>query len=507
MKMKKLTALLLTAALALGTLTASGQEETPQTDEGDYYEIVMAVPTLGAEPSGLADVEAALNAEVGPELGVKVTMYPISLADLYSQQTLLVSSGDKLDLISVFFSGVGPYLSMGALMELDDLYAAYGADIKAAEGIAVAGGYYNGKLYAIPSEEKLARSYGFFARADILQELNMSYDANAVYSYDDLEALFAAYKEKYGDGYYCIAGNTATSDFYTYLHEVDVLGGGTSDGVLMDGGLGGNTTVESMYQSEAYGDYAQRMYDWAQKGYIPADAATNTDTNTLQIQSGYYLGCFSSTETDMISNMSRDCGYEMVPINTIAPWCQTSMYQTTMWGISATCENPEKTFQFLNYMYADNTIDNLLTYGLEGVSYEVVEKGEKDGQMVIRYADGVDAANTPYNMAMHVYGDKTTIAVFEPMTLDYYTMCEQLNNSIPDNRKSVTLGYVFDSTPVSSQASAVSAVVQQYCGLIAAGAQNPDVVLPEFRDALKAAGEDEIIAENQKQLDAWLAQQ
>lgn len=148
----------------------------------------------------------------------------------------------------------------------------------------------------------------------------------------------------------------------------------------------------------------------------------------------------------------------------------------------------------------------LLTAAL-AVSYEVVEKGEKEGQMVVRYAEGVDAASTPYNMPLHVFGDKTTIAVYEPMTLDYYTLCEEFNNSIPDSRKSATLGYVFDSTPVASQASAVSAVVQQYSGLIAAGAQNPDTVLPEFRSALKAAGEDEIIAENQKQLDEWLAQQ
>ena len=206
----------------------------------------------------------------------------------------------------------------------------------------------------------------------------------------------------------------------------------------------------------------------------------------------------------MESNLSRDCGYPMTAITTVAPWCQTSMYQSTLWAIPVTCENPEKTFQFLNYLYADNALDNLLTFGLEGVSYEVVEKGEKEGQMVIRYADGVDAANSPYNMGMHVFGDKTTIAVFEPMTLDYYTMCEEFNNSIPEDRVSRTLGYVFNSTPVATQASSVSAVVQQYSGIIAAGAQDPATVLPEFIQALKDAGVDDIIEENQRQLDEWL---
>lgn len=534
MKVKKLMAVLLAATLVLGALTAcgsdggdgnsnndtgqssvegggqsdagSGEEQVPISEE-DYYEIVMAIPTFGSEPAGLAEVEAALNAEVGPALGVKVTLSPMSVFNMSAEQSRMITSGDKLDIVDLVFTGVSSYVSTGSLLALDDLYAQYGADIERAEGVAVTGGYYNGKLYAIPSEEKLARSYGFFARADMVEELGFSYDADTIYTVEDLEELFAAYKAKYGDGYYCIAGITNSVDLFTYFQPIDSLGGATGYGVLMDGGLTGNTTVESQFETEAYAEYARRMYDWAQKGYISADAATNTDGGTTQIQSGFYLGSFSGTETDMTSNMTRDCGYEMIPITLVAPWCQTAMYQTTMWAISATCENPEKTFQFINYMYADNTIDNLLTYGLEGVSYEVVERGEKEGQMVIRYLEGLDATNTPYNSPLHVFGDKTTIAVFEPMTLDYYTMCEEFNNNIPDNRKSISLGYVFDSTPVASQASNVSAVVTQYCGIITAGAEDPATALPKFIKDLKDAGVDDVIAENQRQFDEWLAQQ
>ena len=42
----------------------------------------------------------------------------------------------------------------------------------------------------------------------------------------------------------------------------------------------------------------------------------------------------------------------------------------------------------------------MLTNGLEGVSYVVEEQGERPGQAVIRYADGVDAANSPYTMPL-----------------------------------------------------------------------------------------------------------
>lgn len=501
---KKVLASVLAMATVLST-TAGMPMETKAAEEP--YEIVMAIPTQGAEPSGLLDVENALNEIVEPELGVKVTLYPIAYSDLISQQNLMITSGDKLDLASTMFTGVGNWVSKGAFLELDDLYAQYGADIEKAEGRAMAGGYYDGKLYAIPSEEKQARSYGFFARKDIVEELGFTFDEDKTYTLDDLGELFAAYKEKYGDGYYCVGGTASNSDWYSYIHEVDNLGSTNSTGILAGAGLDDDTIVQNMYALDAYKEYAEAMYDWAQAGYYSPDAATNTDAGTVQVQSGYYLGGFYTTETDMTANLSRDCGYDMVKINLVSPYAETSMYQSTMWSIPSSCENPEKTFQFLDYLYADNGLANMLTNGLEGVSYEVVEKGEKAGQAVIRYADGVDASNSPYTMPLHVYGDKLNVAIYSPMTLDYYTMAAEFNESLPDDRTSKTLGFVFNNESVATEITAIDAVVAQYAGIIAAGAQDPAEVLPKFLEELDAAGIDKVIAEKQTQLDAWLAEQ
>ena len=188
---------MLASVMALTTVlsAAAGVSLGVKADE-EPYEIVMAIPTLGAEPSGLLDVENAVNEIVEPELGVKVTLYPISFFDLTSQQNLMITSGDKLDLASTIFSSLGSWVDKGAFMELDELYVQYGADIEKAEGRAMAGGYYNGKLYAIPSEEKQARSYGFYARKDMVDELGINFDEDKTYTLDDLEKLFVAYKEK-----------------------------------------------------------------------------------------------------------------------------------------------------------------------------------------------------------------------------------------------------------------------------------------------------------------------
>ena len=47
-------------------------------------------------------------------------------------------------------------------------------------------------------------------------------------------------------------------------------------------------------------------------------------------------------------------------------------------------------------------------------------------------------------------------------------------------------------------------MVNKYHKALLCGALNPDETLPQFNQELKDAGIDAIIAEKQKQLDAWL---
>ena len=78
---------------------------------------------------------------------------------------------------------------------------------------------------------------------------------------------------------------------------------------------------------------------------------------------------------------------------------------------------------------------------------------------------------------------------------------------MPEDRKSPAFGYYFDQEPVTSEVAAVNTVIEQYTPSLNCGAINPEEALPEFIEALKAAGMDKIIAEQQKQLDEWAAKQ
>lgn len=76
------------------------------------------------------------------------------------------------------------------------------------------------------------------------------------------------------------------------------------------------------------------------------------------------------------------------------------------------------------------------------------------------------------------------------------------NNAI----QSKALGFVFDSTAVKTEMAAVKAVMDEYRLSLENGTIDPKENLPKFRQALKDAGIDTVIAEKQRQLDEWSAE-
>ena len=72
--------------------------------------------------------------------------------------------------------------------------------------------------------------------------------------------------------------------------------------------------------------------------------------------------------------------------------------------------------------------------------------------------------------------------------------------------RSTAFGFTFDSSTVKTQYTAVNNVINQYLPGLRCGSLDPETELPKFQQSLKDAGIDEIIAEKQKQLDAWAAE-
>lgn len=501
MKRKQVTALLMTAAMALG-MGAFGM--TAAADE-DIYEVVVEYPTLGSTPEDLQMVEDALNEITEEKIGVHVTFYPVSAFDVTNTTNLMVSSGEKLDLaISIFEGGCMSYVNKGELLELDDLVEEYGQDILAAEGVAMGGGYVDGTLYAVPTEEKMGRVKGFMCRKDLLDKYGIEYDETKVYTAKELGEIFAVVQAGEGGAFHCVAANGSEGGIYPYFDHTDQLGASYASGTLMNYGMD-STEIVNYFATDEFKELSEEIRSWYENGYLSSDCNTTTDSALTQWQTGNYLGIFANAEPDMINSYQQvTSSYfdtDLVCLYTSESAAMTQFYQVTQWMIPITCDNPEKTMEFLNLTYADTDVINILYRGIEGVHYNFVEGSDCE----VEFANGYDASNVPYMAVLNVWGDKSKDYVMAPTDASYYDQLKEFNSSIAYESKA--LGYAFNSESVKTKYAAISDVVTQYSSSLGLGVVDVETALPEFLSSLEAAGINDVIAENQSQFDTWLAAQ
>lgn len=531
---KKLIAMLLTGAMALSLAACGGGGDTPNNgggsngggsnggteggsapvaDNGETYNIKMQIVTFGQEFTGLADVENAINAITEPEIGATVTLEPIAAWDLPTTSSLAVTSNEKLDLMCILpmasgMDSISNYSTKNMLIELNELYAAYGQDIAASIGDLEKVGYVGGSLYAIPANYYAGSGGSFVAVTSELEALGMEFDESKMYTLEDIEGLLKAYKDAKGDGYYSIAGFADGGLIGTIMPTDDL--GDPAIGCLLDGGLS-DTTVVNKYATDEYYENAKKVRGYFEAGYINPDVISITDTWVALLQSGQYLGAFVGTNgvggMDGILVNEQTVGQDLTVIRFIDDFATTSKASYGMWAIPVTCENPEKTMQFLNLLYQDRELSQnvgaMLSTGLEGKTYKVVETLD-DGRAIIDYADGVDRMSAPYSGQVPIYGNELKNPKFVPIDAEMFDQISNYNSTI---QYSKAFGYTFDASAYGSQIAAINNVITQYRALLDWGAVDVDSTLPTFISELEAAGINDVIAANQEQLDAWLAQQ
>ena len=137
----------------------------------------------------------------------------------------------------------------------------------------------------------------------------------------------------------------------------------------------------------------------------------------------------------------------------------------------------------------------MMCYGVKDVHWVLTEEG------TVAYPEGVDASTSGYPSS--TYWEMPNSLIADPLvgnTSDYNELLRQNNLTAPVSR---AMGFSFDNSSVSSEIAAIYAVVDEYRAGLIGGALDLDENYPRFIQKLKDAGIDAVIAEKQKQLDAW----
>ena len=483
----------------------SGAAQEKQ-DNQEIVEVFWQYPAYGEVSPGFYDVEDALNEMMEKDIGVHVTFVPTQLDTSQQDAILAISAGEQLDVCLSAFVSMSNLVEKGLVIPLDDILKDTGCGAILAEHNAdpFAKSTYKGTVYGIPCGDKTYSMYGYIMKKKFAEKYDVMPDDDKIYTMDELEAILDIVKEGEGENVYMNIpwNNTYEPQNYS-LCEYDKLGGDLSFGVLMLNRSFDSTEIVDLYETEEYAEFCDRMYRWAQKGFMTSDAAVDTDAITEIATSDKYVGwmAYAAPQLDMLDSGWTD---EIVQYKTIDGYVGSTS-SSLNWSISINCQNPEKAVEAVTYIYEHPEANWLIQYGIEGDSWIITE--QRDGMTAGKYASD-DYLSLNYINPYGLWGNVLETPAMNGVAIDQKVRMREYEEQVyASGRVTPAAGYTFDASSVAAEVAAVQTVVASYAPSLNAGALDPEKALPEFISGLKAAGIDKIIAENQRQLDEWKAAQ
>lgn len=445
----------------------------------------------------MESVESAIDEITVPKINVKVKLHPYSIADYSQQINLSLQSGEELDVFHTL-GDLPQQVSQNKVMDITNLIDQHAPEAKAVVGDTfLKASTVNGKLYGIPAYKGVAMAPNLVYRADIMEEIGV--DPTTIKSVADLSAVFAKVKEKHPDMIPLVPNMPGELGLNLTVYGIDTL----SDSYFLPKAVlvGDSLNVVNYYETQEFKEVATLVRDWYNKGYILKDAATTTSAALELMTAGNafsYIASYSGEQAYV--QIAAQTGHDIRMVRLGKPYLNTGSINALTWSVASTSKYPEAALKFMNLIFSDKDVINLIIYGIEGRDYVKVDADH------VQYPDGQDANTVPYTaqLSCGIVGNQfIQYAMAGTDMTDLQLMLEENKNSAV----SPALGFTFDNSSVSNEKSAVLNVINEYLPGLNTGSVDPEVEIPNFIAKLKAAGLDKIIAAKQTQLDTWINQQ
>lgn len=428
-----------------------------------------------SEPKNASSVIQKANEIIQSKINATVDFKFINPGDYNNKMQLVMSSGEEYD-ISFTSSWANPYVDnavKGAYIPLDDLLAQY-PDLKSSmreeiwEGVKV-----NGKIYGIPNNQIMATAPGVWYKKDLLDKYRI--DPASFKSLNDWTAAFQTIKE----------GEPTVSPLRDGLPDAYVDFAPAVDGVQ---GLKIDPKTWKVYfQPYTFADNYKILRDWYQKGYFPQDVATMKDEASV-IKAGKIFSRYAPVKPGADAELKAANGFEFVIAATGPAVLPKTAGQATMNAISATSKNPDRAMMLINLVDTDKELFNLLKFGIEGQDYTKVSDN--------RIEPKADA----YFLSGWLFGNEFNSYVMPGQSDDVWEQTKIQNDSaIVDP----SIGFSFNRQSVENEIAQLNAIYSEFNPILKNGMADIDKTIQSMIDKRKAAGEEKVIAEAQRQVDEW----
>ena len=157
--------------------------------------------------------------------------------------------------------------------------------------------------------------------------------------------------------------------------------------------------------------------------------------------------------------------------------------------------------ELIELLNTNDELYNLLQWGEEGVDYTWDEDGEKqnvEGKYFFNYNEWQIGQSYDPDFARSDFKNSKARAESQEKA------CQVVFDADLTADPSPVTGFEFDPSPVKTELANCAAIITEVIPVLNNGAADPAELLPQFQQRLKDAGIDNIIAEKQAQMDAWI---
>jgi putative aldouronate transport system substrate-binding protein len=497
-----------TVATTKGPTTAT--TATPTTTLGPPVEISFVWPALSQPPADMKLVSDEINKITLAKANVTAAITCIANANYAQQIGLMITGGERMDVFLTMPGGpthVATMVANNQLMDITTLAPANAQNML--DAVKAIGANYldattiNGKLYSIPVMFDHITNVYMGIRKDVLTKNNL--DLSKVKNVTDLEAIVKVLAEKETipvltaqgtDGFVLLyAPLRINFDNYAEAIYSENFGSATWLYGIIEGK--GSKTVVNQYATAYYKKVVEMTHDWYTKGYIQKDSATQTEMSTVMIANNAALGTTSAGERDIQQSLSTRCKYDMAVLKIADAVVGTGSLQKFTYAIPVTSKQPAAALKYLALMYTNSDVLNLINMGIKDKHYIVNTDG------TISLPPGVTPANaTYYPNSTFLFPNQFLAKVWAPMPANMREV------ALAENKSSVAsplMGYSVNNSTFKNEITSLTNVILQYGPGLGSGALDPATELPKFLTALETAGYGKVVAEVQKQVDAFYA--
>lgn len=479
--MRKLLSIIVCCIFLLTACTSSQSPETEAPEEKYDVTISMLLNYLSL-PEDVEMISQRLNELVGEKLQVNFNLIYCATSNVDDVINLCLKKGIDIDIIREDAHSIGRF----DYIPLDSLLEKYGKEIIACyPGDVLDRIREDGKIYRLPALADNFISLGLVMQKELLDQYAI--DPTQISTLSDVDRLFEFLSKKEPD-IKMISPNMSMTMMYkqhSYRSVPNSVCEVTEEGQAMN-----------YFATEEYVNWVKKIYEWNQKGYLPENLWFQNISAGALLKENLVFSYFCTYKPGIVVEQRNLIKRDIEVVQIMKQKITNASSNTGSFGITTQCKHPEEAIQFLDLLFTDSEIVNLLTYGIEGIHYEVLEDG------TVGLPEGITAETSGYHPTIGWYFPNQFLSYVSQG--DSPDLWDQMEEFISEAEISNTFGFKFDDTPVAAQNKALSEIAAKYQYGLEVGLLDPDVYLPILYQEMEEAGLQEVLSCMQTQYNEWL---